>query len=230
MDIRRTILKIRQLGLMGGVKTLYYNFKLFSIRQAIRFPLILSGKTTLKSTKRGAIIFTAKKLHPGILTFGMSHLNYSYSAPNFVKIEGKLIIHGDGNHLFGPGGRLTIRPNGVLEIGNNFSIGHFSCIIISDHSRIGNNNMYSWENMIMDNDSHPIYDEDDKRMNYPKKIIINDNVWIGARCTILKGSEIADGCVIATNSVINKRLTLRNSIYASSRLLKQNIRWESTIV
>lgn len=37
-----------------------------------------------------------------------------------------------------------------------------------------------------------------------KKTIINKNVWIGAKVTILQGCNIETGCIIAANSVVTK--------------------------
>lgn len=215
----------------GGVaKTLYYNFKLFPIRQAVFLPLIVGSKTIIHATHRGAIEFSAARLHPGMLLFGVSHLDCSFPAPNFIKIEGKLIIHGSGFHKFGPGGNLTIGPAGILEIGNNFSIGHFSKFVISAHSTIGDNNMHSWENLYMDTDCHPIFNESGIPINYPKGFHIGNDVWIGARCTILKGVKIANGVILASRSLVSKDLNSEYSIYASSRMIKSNVRWCNDIL
>ena len=37
-------------------------------------------------------------------------------------------------------------------------------------------------------------------------ITIDDDVWIGANCTILDGINIGKGCVIAAGAVVNKSL------------------------
>lgn len=130
---------------MGGgySKTLYYNFKLLPFRQAIHLPMVISGKTVVKYTERGSVEFTSEKYHYGMLTIGVSHREYSFEAPNFIKIQGKLIIHGSGYHHIGPGGNLTVKPSGIFEIGNNFSISHFSKFVIAAHSKIGDNNLHS---------------------------------------------------------------------------------------
>lgn len=216
--------------MLGICKTFYYNFKLLPFKQAIHLPIVMSGKTVVKLTHKGSIIFTSPSLRPAMLSFGMSHLDYSYPAPNFVKIEGRLIIHGSGNHLIGPGGTLVIRKTGTLEIGNDFGVGHFSRFTISAHSKIGDNNMHSWQNLYMDNDSHPILNSEKEIINPPKGFEIGDNVWFGARCTILKGVKVSDGCIIATNSLLTKSLEDKKSIYASSQKLKEDVTWLGTIV
>jgi acetyltransferase-like isoleucine patch superfamily enzyme len=42
-----------------------------------------------------------------------------------------------------------------------------------------------------------------------KGIVIGDDVWIGAHCTILDGVSIGDGSVIAAGSVVNKTVERR---------------------
>lgn len=44
-------------------------------------------------------------------------------------------------------------------------------------------------------------------------VIINENVWLGAKSTILRGSEIPSGAVIGANSVVKGKLE-KNTIYA----------------
>ena len=175
-------------------------------------------------------MFTSKRIRCGMLRIGITHLDRSFPAPNFIRIEGKLIIHGDGLHAIGPGGNLTIRPTGILEIGNNFRIGHFSKFVISSHSVIGDNNMHSWENLYMDTDSHPVFDESGDRINEPKGLHFGNDVWIGARCTVLKGVRISDGCILASRSLVTKDLTTPRSVYASSRMIKSNVRWCNEIL
>ncbi len=165
-----------------------------------------------------------------MLSFGVSHLDKSFPAPNFVKIQGKLIINGYGGHQFGPGGNLTIRPTGILEVGNNFNVGHFSRFVISSHSVIGDDNMHSWNNLYMDTDSHPIFDEKGNRLNEAAGFKIGNNVWIGAKCTILKGVKIADGVILASTSLVTKNLDNPNSIYTSSRMIKSKVTWSNVIV
>lgn len=81
----------------------------------------------------------------------------------------------------------------------------------------------------MDTDSHPIYDEEGKRLNHPKGFSIGSNVWIGARCTVLKGVSVANGVILASRSLVTKNLDIPNSIYASSRIIKSNIHWDRGI-
>lgn len=98
--------------------------------------------------------------------------------------------------------RTSIQTNdssASLSIGNNVGMGgvKISCfirIIIGDNVKIGGNTI------IMDGDYHP----EDYRSGYPKEIVIEDNVWIGYSCIILKGVHIGKNSVIGAGSVVTK--------------------------
>lgn len=79
----------------------------------------------------------------------------------------------------------------------------------------------------MDTDFHPIINANIEILNPPTEIIIGKSVWIGCRSVILKGSIIPDGCIIAANSLVSKKITGENQIFGSHslHLIKQNIHW-----
>lgn len=39
-----------------------------------------------------------------------------------------------------------------------------------------------------------------------EKIVIGDDVWIGASCQIIKGAGIGNGSVIGAGSLVNKKI------------------------
>ena len=55
----------------------------------------------------------------------------------------------------------------------------------------------------MDSDSHPIRNKEMQIINADKLITINDNVWVGARSIILKGSFLAENSVVGAGSIID---------------------------
>lgn len=100
-------------------------------------------------------------------------------------------------YLFNPqkltlGDNVSIHPLcyiealGEIHIGNDVSIAHGVTIMSTTH----------------------IFDEKDININnqgtISDKTVINNNVWIGAKSTILSGITIESRAVIAANAVINK--------------------------
>ncbi|MGA1867991.1 MAG: phosphopantetheine-binding protein [bacterium] len=59
--------------------------------------------------------------------------------------------------------------------------------------------MLSWGARIVDTDMHPI------DRTYPairREVVIEDNVWIGSKATILKGVRVGKGAVVTADSVV----------------------------
>ena len=69
-------------------------------------------------------------------------------------------------------------------------------IIIGDHVKIGP------RTSIFDSNYHRLDSTDKGELS--KKIVIGNNGWIGADCTILPGVTIGDNAVIAAKSTVNK--------------------------
>lgn len=91
-------------------------------------------------------------------------------------------------------GRITIGDNTFINSGT--SIGSLASITIGNNVAIGN---YV---LIMDSDFHNPIDHTLPGAKAP--IIIEDDVWIGARVTILKGVTIGKHAVIAAGAVVTK--------------------------
>ena len=104
-------------------------------------------------------------------------------------------------------GVILMTYGGQIHIGNNCSINPYS--IIYGHgkgTKIGNNVLIAGHTMIIPanhvftNKSVPIAEQG----TVSKGIVIEDDVWIGAGCTILDGVTISKGSVVAAGSVVNK--------------------------
>lgn len=79
--------------------------------------------------------------------------------------------------------------------------------------KIGNNVKIGGNVLIIDTDSHPIdfllrreppHFESVQSAIKSSPIIIDDDVWIGANCTILKGVTIGARSIIGAGSVVTK--------------------------
>ena len=108
-----------------------------------------------------------------------------------AKIHDGAVLWGDGtiiigeNSSVGENGWIYANKNGGVVIGKDVNCAAFVYIMDSDHgTRLGT----------------PI---NMQPMN-SSKIIIGNDVWIGANVTILKGVEISDGCVIGACSCVTK--------------------------
>lgn len=206
-------------------KTIYANFAYLPWSIAYRFPIFVYGCVELRNVQKGRVVFRSPKITPGMFSFGIPIMDVQpKSVTSVLNIKGTCYI--DGNVLVGKGGMIEVANGATLSIGNNTTITGNTTIISTQEISIGDCCMISWENLIMDSDFHNIMDVNtSKVMPKQKSIIIGNHVWIGCRCTILKGTSIPDDSIVASNSKISKTFTLSNVMIGSNNILKENVDW-----
>jgi acetyltransferase-like isoleucine patch superfamily enzyme/acyl carrier protein len=96
---------------------------------------------------------------------------------------------------------LATGPHGFIDIGNEVGINFGAAISSQVLVKIGNRVRIGPYAMIIDSDFHTPSD----RFSAPtgKPIIIDDDVWLGGRVTVLKGTTIGRGSVITAGSVVS---------------------------
>lgn len=102
----------------------------------------------------------------------------------------------------------TWRQNARLEIGEHFAMTG-GAICATEHITIGNQVVIGANTTIVDTDFHPL--DPDQRLTQSNEgrsapVIIEDNVFIGMNCLILKGVTIAQGSVIGAGSVVTRNV------------------------
>lgn len=99
-----------------------------------------------------------------------------------------------------------------MELGYNFAISLSSVISCRKHIKFGKDIQFSWDCLVMDSDTHSIFDNCGERINPNKDVIFDDKVWIGNGCMILKGTQIPSTCVIGARSVVSGTKFIGHSI------------------
>lgn len=97
---------------------------------------------------------------------------------------------------------LVAQPGGTLEIGDNVFINYGVSISAHHLVRIGNRCQIGNWSIVMDNDYHATGDP--RRASASAPIVIEDDVWLGARVIVLKGVTIGRGAVIGAGSVVTR--------------------------
>ena len=218
-------LKKLKIFLLGLPKTLLFNFHYFDFKTAIKLPVWLTHKVRLKSLK-GIVYLETSQIRRGMISIGFAHVSINdtneYSLWN---VEGTVFFKGKAG--FGAGTKIAVGKNAKLTFGQNFLITARSEIACFKEIRFGDDCLLSWDILVMDTDAHSIYNEQKKRINDDKSIIIGKHVWIGCRSLVLKGAEIGDGCVIGASSLINKKFDLKNSVIVGNpaRVGQEKIFW-----
>ena len=95
----------------------------------------------------------------------------------------------------------------VLTIGDGTEIGERTILNVATRVDIGARCSISWDCDISDTDYHCIeMEEGAPPLPVSEPVIIEDDVWIGSHCLILKGVTIGRGSVIGAGSVIRRNV------------------------
>ena len=152
-----------------------------------------------------------------------------------IMIAGKLsgndvYVRNDGKISIGTGVWLNSYPNGcifrtalntylpeaTIVIGNRCKI-NGTIIHANELVEIGEDVRIGPGTVICDNDSHRVALSVEDRAKSPASapICIEENVWIGMNCIVLKGVTIGKNTIIAAGSVVTKNCE-NNSMYAGN--------------
>lgn len=124
------------------------------------------------------------------------------------------VLEFKGTAHIGMGSKINVSKNATLVLGNNFAISALSSINCYKRIIFGRDVQLSWDCLVMDSDSHKIYNKNNQQINEDKEIIVEDKTWIGCNCTVLKGSHIQPNTVIGANSMLCNKKYPGNCILA----------------
>lgn len=145
--------------------------------------------------------YFSNKVRSFILRPFLKHLGDNVSINRGIVFEGVDKISIGNNVQINT--RCWISGSGELEIGENVLIGPHVIIHTANHN-------FNKKTIPILLQGHTF-----------NKVIIEDNVWIGANCTILPGVTIKKGSVAAAGAVVTKD-TIENGVYGGvpARLIK----------
>ena len=104
---------------------------------------------------------------------------------------------------------LATGRGGVLEIGERVFI-NYGCSISANQSvRIGDRCSLGTHVIIMDNDYHRTDPERRDELPPSAPVVLEANVWLGARVIVLKGTTVGRDSVIGAGSVVTRDIPPR---------------------
>jgi maltose O-acetyltransferase len=107
---------------------------------------------------------------------------------------------------------LVSEPGGTLIIGPR-SLVNFGCSLVATKLvRIGAHCHIGPYTMMLDNDYHRI--EPERRLERPESapIVVEDNVWIGARVIVMSGVTIGEDSCVGAGSVVTSDVPRRTLV------------------
>lgn len=147
------------------------------------------------------------------------YLRHASQVGQRVRVWGHLHVENQGRLTIGSRVRINCKltptelvtgRDASLLIGNRVFINYGCSIAALQSITIGDDCSIGTYTIIMDNNYHRI--EPDRRNETPPSspIIIEENVWLGARVTVLPGVTIGRDSVIGAGSVVTRSLPARS--------------------
>lgn len=199
--------------------------------QKLMFRISVKGQGNILEYKGNTIFwdtFIRVKGNNNRLIFGsrasLKHVKINILANNCT------VTVGDGVKFYEEGNILIEGDNGAINVGELTTIGSADLFIGEANTsiKIGTDCMFSREITVHTTDFHSIVrEEDNKRINIPKSIVIGDHVWIGLRTHIGKGTVIGANSVVASHSNVTGKEFGSNLIIGGipAKEIKSGINW-----
>lgn len=205
-------ISIWRMGLLNKIKnkslfylslpaTIYFNFKYFPFKQAVKLPVYLCLP---RITGTGKYIINGE-VKTGMIRLGFPSVSIFKGIGITLENKGTIIFNGECS--IGADGAISVGDKGILSFGHKNRNAYGLKIVCYHKVFFGNKVRIGWNSLVLDTDFHSMRSEDGKRKSLGfGKIIIQDDVWIGSYCKILKNAMIPNKCTVATNTVVNKKL------------------------
>ncbi len=154
-----------------------------------------------------------------------------YCASLFLKGNAKSFT--SGSHLYvEKDAIISIKEQGQITIGSYFYMNHYSIIDCYYQITIGNRVQIGPHCYITDFD-HDLMVDLDRPFHRGDKVfaavVIEDNVWIGAGVTILKGVTIGKNAVVAAGSVVTKNVAPNTVVAGVPASFKKEIVYPANV-
>jgi acetyltransferase-like isoleucine patch superfamily enzyme len=146
----------------------------------------------------------------GLLATRLRHPRVAFGARCDVRRGGSFLVARGATATFGPGCVLdrgiTVESRGTLAVGRGTVFGHHCTVAADEEVIIGERCLLAELVSVRDHD-HAFDDAevavvDQGRVTAPVRI--GDDVWIGAKATVLRGVTIGPGSVIGANAVVTR--------------------------
>lgn len=142
------------------------------------------------------------------------------------------IFFQNGDFTIGNGVKIMLSKNAELSIEGRkvesaSGITADSIIMVDKKITIGNDFLCAWGVFITDSDWHHIVGQ-----GHQKNVHIGDHVWIANNSSVLKGSSISEGCIVASYSKVSNKEIPPYSLVAGSKgeVIKNNVQWKRDVV
>ena len=214
---------------------LLFFYKLYSLlfclrylpfRQAIRIPVLIHPDVKIGKMYRGAIRFRGE-IKPSMLVLGFPGTEGRSNFRSLLSINqnGALIV---GNGVTMIRGTRIMIIKGTMSIGCNYCCNGDCSFCCTTNITIGDDNICGWNTHFNTFEGHKTYENGQARP-IEGDIVIGSHVWIASYSNIAKNAYIANDCVVAQNSLVNKSFEKPRCLIGGipAKVLKENFTWSA---
>lgn len=140
-----------------------------------------------------------------------------------VRLRKNAVWSSDGGCHISYGVTLEILSHGVLD-SQFFTMNSGSVLIAASRIHLNYDVMIGRGVVIYDSDHHTIRDFQGKLKNPDAPITIGNHVWLATNATVLKGSTIGDGSVVAAGTVV-RGMVPDNALCQTDRIRQNYGAW-----
>lgn len=150
-------------------------------------------------------VYTIFKLKFNRVKFNYKVLGNSFYIKNIgsITLSERVFLHSFPDGSCHKTALNTYYPAATIAIGSNCVL-NGTVLHCNEKIIIGSKCIFGPGTIICDNNSHNVVIDYFERKKKPKSapIIIEDNVWVGMNCLILKGVCIGENSIVAANSLV----------------------------
>lgn len=207
--------------------SLYINIKCFPFSTAIKMPLLVRFGTKIRNCHRGSFVLT-EGIEKGTIRIGFPGAAPANKTNTFIDFGNNSKIFLGDNNVIAMGVKIILFDNAEVHIGTNTYLNSNTSLQCEERIDIGRDVFVGWDVRIRDTDGHTIYENGIKKPKV-KPVIVEDKAWLTSNVTLLKGTYITTGSIVACNSLVcGLKMDEPNCLVAGSpgKVIKHNITWE----
>ena len=209
--------------------TLFVNFKLLPLRQAIRFPIVIYHRFRMGKAS-GRLIIQSSHIHRGMIKFGSQGSEmFPISDETILYLQGDMICQ--GSLIVGVGTCVRVGRNATIVFGNGVILGAQNLLFCEERITFGDDFLSSWRCQIMDTDTHGLIDtQTGMKAPCKKEIFVGRHTWIVNSVFLYKGTCLPDDSIVASGSICNKDYSEEKPycLFAGrpAKVVRRNTKWE----
>lgn len=196
------------------LRTIYANFRLLPLRQAIKLPIFIYGHIRLYMLN-GTVEFRDTHIKTGMIKIGKADPFLVSSGEGFISLSGpasKIIFKGPSK--IGAGIKLHMFGGNIVFGKNTYLATDVTLICNGEHIRIGDYTRIAIGTLLLNSSFHSVINLKTKHVGRnTKPIEIGKNCWIANRCNIAAGTKLKDWTIVGANSLVNKDYTIFKEDY-----------------